>query len=56
MDNSFRQQGSDTQESRGYATGLQVLDSLLKRLADLLRLTEEERTDAGIYLDDGHYK
>jgi hypothetical protein len=58
MNNSFRQQGSDTgsREQRGISAGLQIFAGLLKWLAKLLGLTEEERTDAGIYLDDQRYK
>jgi len=57
MDNSFQQQESNTQQKRGYFTGMRIFDSLLPLmrhsvswLAGLLRLTEEEQEDAGIYL------
>jgi hypothetical protein len=52
MDSSFREQGSDTQKaSMGFWAGLKVLASLINWLASLIRLTEEEREEAGIYLD-----
>lgn len=52
MDSSFREQGSDTQNaSTGFWAGLRILVSLINWLAGLIRLTEEEREDAGIYLD-----
>lgn len=52
MDSSFREQGSDTQKaSPGFWAGPRILASLINWLASLIRLTEEEREEAGIYLD-----
>jgi hypothetical protein len=45
MDNSFRQQENETQQSSGSFVSLQWLVSLV-------RLTEEEQENTGIYLDD----
>lgn len=50
MDGSFREQGSGT-PPKSFVVGLQVLASLIRWLAGLIRLTEEEREDAGVYLD-----
>ena len=51
MDSSFRgEQGSGRQEtSKSFLAGRKILASLLHWLADLFKLTEEEREDAGIY-------
>ena len=52
MDGSFREQGSGTpQAPKSLVAGLQILASLIHWLAGLIRLTEDEREDAGIYLD-----
>jgi hypothetical protein len=52
MDSSFREQGSDTQRApRSFLASLRILASLINWLAGLLRLTEEEQEEAGIYLD-----
>jgi hypothetical protein len=52
MDSSFREQGSGTQEApKSFLAGLKILASLINWLAGLVNLTEEEREDAGIYLD-----
>ena len=51
MDSSFREQESGTQEApKSFLAGLKILASLINWLASLVRLTEEEREDAGIYL------
>jgi hypothetical protein len=51
MDSSFREQGSDMQEApKSFWAGLTIFASLIKWLAGLIELTEEEREDAGIYL------
>ena len=51
MDSSFREQESGTQEApKSFLAGLKILTSLINWLAGLLKLTEEEREDAGIYL------
>ena len=52
MDSSFREQGSGTQAApKSFGGGLVILTSLITWLAGLIKLTEEEREDAGIYLD-----
>lgn len=52
MSSSFREQGSHTQKaSTGFWVGLRILASLINWLTSLIRLTEEEREEAGIYLD-----
>jgi hypothetical protein len=54
MDNSFQRQESDSdmQQPRSrLVNGLHVFESLLHWLANLVRLTEAEQNDAGIYLD-----
>ena len=52
MDSSFREHRFKTQKaSTGFLSGLKILASLINWLAKLFRLTEEEREDAGIYLD-----
>jgi hypothetical protein len=53
MDNSFHRQGqgSDTQQDRKrFLVSLPILASVLKWLASLIKLTEEEQEEAGIYL------
>jgi hypothetical protein len=55
MDNSFPQQGSDTQQRRGFLPSLQIFDripSWLTRLLRLMQLTEEEQKAAGIYISE----
>ena len=49
--NSFRQQETESQHSNGSFVSLQVLNGILQWLAGLVRLTEEEQEDAGIFLD-----
>ncbi len=52
MDNSIREQGSDTQRApKSFLVSLPILDSIIKWLAGLTKLTEEEQEDAGIYID-----
>ena len=52
MDSSFREQGSDTQRApRSFLASLRILASLISWMAGLIRLTEDEQEDAGIYLD-----
>lgn len=52
MDDPFREQGSGTpQAPKSSVAELEVLASLIRWLAGLIRLTEEEREDAGVYLD-----
>ena len=51
MDSSFREQESETQRApKSFLAGLQILTSLIHWLAGLIRLTEEEKEEAGIYL------
>ena len=52
MDNSFHRQGqgSDTQQDqKSFLVSLPNLASIIKWLAGLIKLTEEEQEDAGIY-------
>ena len=52
MDSSFREQGSGTQhDPKRFLTSLPMLTSVIKWLAGLIKLTEEEQEEAGIYLD-----
>jgi len=54
MDSSFRRQGqgSDTQQDqKSFLVSLPILASIIQWLASLIKLTEEEQEDAGIYLD-----
>jgi hypothetical protein len=52
MDSSFREHGSSTSKaSKSFIAGRTILASLINWLAGLIGLTEEEREDAGIYLD-----
>ncbi|HET9912319.1 MAG TPA: hypothetical protein VFQ13_10545 [Anaerolineales bacterium] len=46
MDSSFREQ----EAPKSFLAGLKILTSLINWLAGLLKLTEEEREDVGIYL------
>lgn len=50
MDNPFRQQQTESQQSNGFFVSLQVLNGILQWLAGLVQLTEEEQENAGIYL------
>ena len=56
MDNFFRRQEPGARQASGFLARLQILDAILKWLAGLIQLTEEERKDAGIYLGDQRYK
>jgi hypothetical protein len=52
MDNSFHGQGSRTQQSpKSFLVSLPILGHLIKWLASLINLTEEEQEEAGIYMD-----
>jgi len=52
MDNSIHEQGSYTQQDpKSLLASLPILGNLIKWLASLINLTEEEQEDAGIYLD-----
>jgi hypothetical protein len=50
---SSQREPQDEQPS-GFLTGLQTLKSILNGLSGLIKLTEEEQKDAGIYLGDQH--
>ena len=59
MDNSFHRQASDVQQNSGPLASLQIFGSILlfirnsvNWLAGLIKLTEEEQENAGVYL--GH--
>lgn len=52
MDSSFREKGPDTQEqATRYFMSLRSPVSIIRWLASLISLTEEERKNAGIHLD-----
>ena len=52
MDNSFHGQGSRTQQSpKSLLVSLPILGNLIKWLASLINLTEEEQEEAGNYID-----
>ena len=52
MDSSFREQGSDRQQNpKRFLASLPILDNIIKWMTSLIRLTEEEQEEAGIYLD-----
>lgn len=54
MDSSVREQGSDTQQDPNRSwVSLSIPLSLIKWLASLINLTEEEKHAAGIYLSRG---
>jgi hypothetical protein len=51
MDNSIHQQGSDIQQDpKSLLESLPSFGNLIKWLAALFELTEEEKEEAGIYL------
>jgi hypothetical protein len=52
MDGSFRRLGSTFQRSTALLGPLQVFGTVLNWLAGLVRLTEDEEKEAGIYLGD----
>jgi hypothetical protein len=54
MENSIREKGSGTDQQTGYSANLQFVDGILKWLASLIKLTEEEQRDAGIDLGDNN--
>ena len=52
MDSSFREQGSGPHRApNSFFASLPILASLINWLAALIKLTEEEREDVGIYPD-----
>lgn len=50
MDNSLDRQDSEKQQHSSFLASLQIFDRILNWLADLIRWTEEEQKDAGIYV------
>ena len=50
MDNSFDQQKSETQKSSDFSVSLRIFNGILAWLAGLIQMTEEEKSEAGIYL------
>ena len=53
MEDSFAQQGSETQQRRGILAGPQILyrfEKWLTRLVQIAQLTEDEQMDAGVHL------
>jgi len=51
MDRSYREQGSGTQQDpKRFWVSPTMLASLIKWLAGLIKLTEEEWEDAGVYI------
>jgi hypothetical protein len=56
MDNSFNRQGFAIQGSNGFLAHLQIFGRILNWLAGLIKLTEKEQEDAGIYLGNQRYK
>ena len=52
MDNFFHRQESNAQQKGGFLASLQIFDRIIHWLGGLLKLTEEEQEDAGVYL--GH--
>jgi hypothetical protein len=52
MDNSFDEQGSGTrQDPKRVLVDIPILGNIIKWLARLIRWTEDEQEEAGIYLD-----
>jgi hypothetical protein len=49
MDNSLNRKGFDAQQKSGFLARTWILGRLFNWLADLLKVTEGEREDAGIY-------
>ncbi len=55
MDNFLHQRGSDTPKTSVFLASRQIVDRILTWLTGLIKLTEEEQEDAGIYLGgQGH--
>jgi hypothetical protein len=52
MDNSFHEQGSNTQQDpKHFLVNVPILGNLVKWLASLIHWTEEDEEEAGIYTD-----
>jgi hypothetical protein len=52
MDKSFRRHESGTQKPGSFFVNPLIFENILRWLARLFQLTEEEQNEAGIYLDD----
>ena len=52
MDKSFRRHESGTQKPSSFIVNPQIFENILHWLVGLVQLTEEEQTEAGIYLGD----
>jgi len=51
MDNSIHERESGTQDQKSFLAGLLILNNIMNWLLSLIKLTEEEQQDAGIYPD-----
>ena len=49
MDNSIHEQELNTRDQKSFLAGLLILDGIMNWLVSLIKLTEEEQQDAGIY-------
>lgn len=52
MDNSIREQESNTRDQKSFLAGLLILNSIINWLVSfisLIKMTEDEQEDAGIY-------
>ncbi len=49
MDNSIREQESNTRDQKSFLAGVLILNSIINWLVSFIKLTEEEQQDAGIY-------
>lgn len=49
MDNSIHEQESGTRDQKSFLAGVLILSSIMNWLLNLIKLTEEEQQDAGIY-------
>ncbi len=56
MSTSIHQQESNIQPPSSFLARLSAIERILRRLAGLVQLTEEELKDAGIYLGVQHYE
>ena len=49
MDKSIHEQESDTRDRQSLLAGLLILTRIMNWMLNLIKLTEEEQQDAGIY-------
>ena len=49
MDNSIHEQDSDTRDQKSLLAGVLIINSIINWLINLIKLTDEEQQDAGIY-------